>query len=47
MEGVEGVPNSLADNLTELNQTFESKWLEFISEDSIGAGAGVRPRKKS
>ena len=47
MEGGEGIPNSLTDNLLKLRQTFEGKGLEFISEDSTGAGAGVRPGKKS
>ncbi len=44
MEEVEGVPNSLADNLTKLRRTFEAAGLEFIPEN--GGEAGVRPRRK-
>lgn len=45
MEDVEGVPNSLADNLTKLRRTFEAEGLEFIPEN--GGGAGVRHRKSA
>lgn len=44
MEESEGVPNSLADNLTKLRRTFEAAGIEFIPEN--GGLAGVRPRRK-
>lgn len=44
MEDSDGIPNSLADNLVKLRQTFEAAGLEFTPEN--GGGAGVRPRRK-
>lgn len=43
MEEVDGVPNSLGDNLAKVQRTFERSGVEFIAEN--GGGAGVRLRK--
>lgn len=45
METEDGVPNTLAKNVTAVQQALESEGIIFVPEDEA-AGAGVRLRKQ-